>query len=154
MIGALWILLATVLFGAVLYLFHRHSEKNRADSGEEQAVVEPRPEGCCGQHIVCEKESLLTNPGEKIVYYEDEELDRYRGIAPEGYTDGQIDEFRDVLYTLKPYEISGWARSIQLRGIEFPAAIKDELIMLISESRTAAAGKSSNQVLTEQDKTK
>ena len=32
---------------------------------------------CCGQHEVCEKESLLAAVSKKIEYYDDEELDKY-----------------------------------------------------------------------------
>lgn len=137
MIGALWILLATVIFGVVLYAFHRYSPTDDSDnSGDTPPSSTDRPEGCCGQHIVCEKESLLAGVSKEIEYYEDEELDNFRGIGPDEYTDEQIEQFRDVLYTLKPEEIGGWARSIQLRKINLPAAVKDELIMLAAEARS------------------
>lgn len=136
MIGALWILLATVAFGAVLYVFHRYSPAADESSEVAPSPADSRPEGCCGQHIVCEKESLLAGVSKEIEYYEDEELDNFRGIAPDEYTDEQIEQFRDVLYTLKPEEIGGWARSIQLREINLPSAVKDELIMLAAEARS------------------
>lgn len=137
MIGALWILLATVIFGAVLYAFHRYSPTDDSDNHDDTpSSSTDRPEGCCGQHIVCEKESLLAGVSKEIEYYEDEELDNFRGIGPDEYTDEQIEQFRDVLYTLKPEEIGGWARSIQLRKINLPAAVKDELIMLAAEARS------------------
>ena len=118
--GALIILAVTVATGIILYLVQRLMP--RADVDEK--------------HIVCEKESLLAAVSSEIEYFEDEELDSYRGIAPDGYTDEQIEQFRDVLYTLRPDEIGSWARSIQLRQINLPAAVKDELIMLAAEART------------------
>ena len=39
---------------------------------------------CCGQHEVCEKESLLAAVSKKIEYYDDEELDKYIGTAATG----------------------------------------------------------------------
>ena len=117
--GALIILLALVVTGVILYIHHRLTDKN--DPTEESKPdnnAADRPEGCCGQHLVCEKESLLAGVSKDIEYYEDEELDAYRGMKPDEYTDEQIDQFRDVLYTLRPEEIGGWARSIQLRKIE------------------------------------
>ncbi len=131
MIGALWILLATVVTGLILYFFHRFG----GNKGEEETPVIVRPEGCCGQHEVCEKESLLVGVSDKVVYYEDEELDAYKGKKADEYSDKEIDQFRDILYTLKPEEIAGWARSIQLREIELPGAVHDELIMLAAEAR-------------------
>lgn len=133
--GALIILAVTVATGFILYvvqkIFPRKSDDVTADNGTDS-----RPEGCCGQHIVCEKDSLLAAVSTEIEYYEDEELDNFRGIGADDYTDEQIEQFRDVLYTLRPDEIGGWARSIQLRGINLPAAVKDELIMLAAEART------------------
>ena len=133
MTGALIILIATIAVGVVLYLWHRFDLKK--NGGMEQPIVEKRPEGCCGQHEVCEKETLLTGINPEIVYYEDEELDIYKGVNPEDYTDEQIEQFRDVLYTLKEDVVSGWARSIQLREIKFPSIIQDELLMIVLENR-------------------
>lgn len=132
MIVALWILLALILTGVVLYIHHRITDK-----GDETAAQQPenRPEGCCGQHLVCEKESLLAGVSKEIVYYEDEELDAYIGKKADEYTEEEVEQFRDVLYTLRPDEIGGWARSIQLRSIELPAAVRDELVMLAAEAR-------------------
>lgn len=133
--GALIILAVTVATGFILYvvqkIFPRKSDDVTTDNSTDS-----RPEGCCGQHIVCEKDSLLAAVSTEIEYYEDEELDNFRGIGADDYTDEQIEQFRDVLYTLRPDEIGGWARSIQLRGINLPAAVKDELIMLAAEART------------------
>lgn len=134
MTGALIILLATVVAGVVLYVWHRYDEK-RSGGEDAVAVEQERPEGCCGQHAVCEKDSLLAGVSEKIVYYEDEELDAYKGIAPDDYSDEQIEQFRDVLYTLRPDEVAGWARSIQLRQIALPSIIQDELLMIVAEAR-------------------
>ncbi len=136
--GALLILLALVVTGVILYIHHRLTDKGDSINDEQPSAGEAaRPEGCCGQHLVCEKESLLAGVSKEIEYYEDEELDAYRGISPDEYTDEQIEQFRDVLYTLRPEEIGGWARSIQLRKIELPSAVRDELVMLAAEAREA-----------------
>lgn len=137
MTPALIILAITVGVGAILYIFHRIDEKRHPEEAaqEDEAVAQ---EGCCGMHITCEKDSLATMTTE-IIYYDDEELDRYRGIAADAYEDEQIEEFRDVLLTLLPDDIAGWARSLQLRGIEMPSCVKDELLMLVSEERERRA---------------
>ena len=132
MIPALIILAVTVGFGAILFAFHRIGERRNPPT----ASPEPQPadKGCCGMHITCEKDSLAAMTTE-IVYYDDEELDAYRGTAADAYTDSQIEQFRDVLLTLLPEDIAGWARSLRLRGIELPECVKDELLMLVSEER-------------------
>ena len=60
---------------------------------------------------------------------------RFRGRAPEDYTDEETDEFRDVLYTMREEEVAGWARSLQLRGIELPEEVRDEVILIVEERR-------------------
>ena len=66
-------------------------EENSADaksfpSGEE--LGEATDDGCCGEHLVCERETLLQTNAE-IIYYDDEELDALAGIAAEDYTTEQ-----------------------------------------------------------------
>ena len=84
---------------------------------------------------MCEKESLLSAVSKGVEYYDDEDLDRFRGRAPEDYTDEETDEFRDVLYTMREEEVAGWARSLQLRGIELPEEVRDEVILIVEERR-------------------
>lgn len=91
-------------------------------------------EGCCGMHIVCEKTNLSPISAE-VVYYDDEELDRFRGRDPKSYTPEETEEFRDVLMTLLPEDVAGWSRSIQLREIALPIEVRDELLLIVSELR-------------------
>ena len=91
---------------------------------------------CCGQHEVCEKESLLAAVSREIEYYEDEELDRFRGRAGDAYLPDEIDEFREVLYTMREDEVAGWVRSLQLRQVELPDDLKDEVCMIVGELRS------------------
>lgn len=166
MLGALWILLATIAVGVILYIADRasRSKKGEKDSAESEAsasesgVAEngdrnadssqtetgkdagaPAAESseCCGLHLVCEKDSL-SPMSDEIIYYDDEELDRFIGRAPESYTAEEEEEFRDVLMTLLPQDVAGWARSITLRRIELPGEVRDELLMLVNEQRQAA----------------
>ncbi len=89
---------------------------------------------CCGQHEVCEKELLMKAATEPVEYFDDEELDRFRGRAANGYSAEEEEEFREVLYTTLTYEVGDWLRSLQLRGIELPEALRDEALMLAEES--------------------
>lgn len=90
---------------------------------------------CCGQHEVCEKESLLAAVSKEIEYYEDEELDRFRGRAGDAYLPDEIEEFREVLYTMREDEVAGWVRSLQLRDVVLPDDLKDEVCMIVGELR-------------------
>lgn len=139
------ILLSVILFvGAVLYIEHRlYLHRHANDKPVEQDSIDTQQTGeseeCCGMHITCEKDSLLAAVSKEIEYYDDEELDRFAGKVPEEYTDAEIEEFRDVLITMKPSDIAGWARSLQLRNIALPGAVRDELLMIVAEARQNVA---------------
>lgn len=135
------ILIAIVAVAAIAGLIRNHRLKQQIERGEIEAmpeVVQPDEE-CCGQHEVCEKESLLAAVSRGIEYYNDEELDAYIGTPPESYTDEQIEEFRDVMYTMQTDEVAGWVRSLQLRGIALPDELKDEVFLIVGERRENGA---------------
>ena len=118
------------------YCCHSRIQK-KIESGELKAapeIVEADAE-CCGQHEICEKESLLAAVSKKIEYYDDEELDRFRGLEGDEYEEDAVDEFREVLYTLQSEEVAGWLRSLQLRGVNLPDALKDEAFLIVGERR-------------------
>ena len=138
----MWILiialLALALVAAVAGIVGDRKLQRRVKRGELEAMPEVNPVDmeCCGQHEVCEKESLLAAVSKKIEYYDDEELDRYIGTPPDGYTAAQEDEFRDVFYTMHKEDVAGWVRSLQLRGIALPENLKDEVFLIIGERRS------------------
>ena len=94
--------------------------------------LEKEEEVCCGQHEVCEKDLMKKAVTEPAVYYEDEDLDAFRGRSSDSYTEEETEVFAEVLRTMWQSDVSGWLRSLQLRGIELPDQLKDEAIMLIN----------------------
>ena len=63
-------------------VLHNRQIQKKIESGELKAVpeiVEADAE-CCGQHEICEKESLLAAVSKKIEYYDDEELDAFAAV--------------------------------------------------------------------------
>ena len=85
---------------------------------------------CCGLHEVCEKDSLRA-AREDIEYYEDEELDRFRGRT--AFSEEEVEEFREVLYTMRTDEVAGWVRSLELRQVPLPDELKDEVLLIVGE---------------------
>ena len=136
--GAFIILFVTVAVGLLLYVYdlkwrrqHRSETPDTpSDASESDTSDSSHGEICCGRHLVCEK-SLSPEPGEKIIYYEDEELDRFAGKPDTDYTEDEEEEFREVMTTLLPADLPGWVRSLQLRGINFPLPLRDELFLLL-----------------------
>lgn len=131
------ILVGVVLFGLIAGYFYNRNIQKKIDSGElkEAPPVVTVDSECCGQHQICEKESLLAAVSKQIEYYDDEELDRFKGHPSDGYTEEEIEEFRDILYSMQEVDVAGWSRSLQLRGIELPDELKDELFLIVGERR-------------------
>ena len=109
------------------------SQEPRAKS-QEPIAKSQRPEGCCGEHLVCERETLLQTNA-RIEYYDDEELDALSGISPEDYTSAQHDAIREVFDTLRESDVPGWCRSLQLRNITLPPDIREDALMIVRERR-------------------
>ena len=135
------ILIGVVLFGMAAGWCYNRNIRKKIERGELEAAPETVTvdSECCGQHEVCEKESLLAAVSKSIEYYDDEELDAYIGTAPERYTSEEEEQFRDILYTMRDEEVAGWVRSLQLRGIALPNALKDEVYLIIGERRSGAS---------------
>lgn len=86
---------------------------------------------CCGMHAVCEK---FPPADAKPEYFDDEELDAFAGRQAESYTPEEADMFRDIMLTMLPSDYPLWAKSLEIRKIEMPAEVKEEFMMLLSES--------------------
>ena len=129
----------------VLIIFEVRARKAAKDAENEptttnEAVDTPQAtepdDGCCGEHLVCERETLLQTNA-KIEYYDDEELDQLIGIAAEDYSDEQYQMIREVFNTLQAKDVPGWVRSIQLRNIQLPLDIREEALLIVVERRKA-----------------
>lgn len=131
-------LAALVLVTLILGAIRNRSIRKRIERGELTEypdIQQVEDMECCGQHEVCEKDSLLAAVSKQIEYYDDEELDAYRGVPSDGYTPEQVEQFRDVLYTMADIEVAGWVRSLQLRAVELPDEMKDEVFLIVGERR-------------------
>lgn len=126
----LYLFLSLVSLGiiaAILTLFSKKKE------GEPDVVQSSSTScsTCSGEDPRCEQECMMEASTKDIEYYDDEELDEFKGRPAESYTDEEVEIFSEVLYTLKPGEAKGWNRSLILRGINIPNQLKDELVMMI-----------------------
>ena len=130
---------------AILIVFEiraRKEKKNNSEQDEhpttnsETTDNRNEDEGCCGEHLVCERETLLQTNA-KVEYYDDEELDTLAGIPAENYTSEQYQMIREVFDTLQGKDVPGWVRSIQLRNIQLPLDIREEALLIVVERRKA-----------------
>ena len=94
-------------------------------------TTKPTCDTCNGEDSRCEQECMMEAATKPIEYYDDEELDRFALRPSDSYTDEEAEEFREVLYTMKPDDVKGWNRSLILRGSNVPNQIKDELTLMV-----------------------
>ena len=92
---------------------------------EQEEIIAP-PADCCGAHAICEKG--LKKADQSIEYFDDEELDQFKNIPSDAYSADQIDAFREILYTIRPEEITDWLISLEKREIELPNILRQEAI--------------------------
>lgn len=105
----------------------------RQDGVEDDAVVMAAADcgTCTGDNDKCEQTCMMEASLKPVEYYDDEELDEYRGRPSGSYSDDEVEQFRDVLYTMRQDDVKGWNRSLILRGVNLPDQLKDEVVMLI-----------------------
>lgn len=101
--------------------------KEKMKTNPEKEEFSTPVSNCCGAHEVCDFDQIKADEN-RIEYYDDEELDEFKNKNENEYTNGEVEQFREVLYTLNVHEIRYWLLSIERRKIKLPA-------ILISEAR-------------------
>ena len=124
----LYLLLSLVALGLISALIGYISYQR----GDRQEIIKAQGDctSCSGSNAMCEQECTMKAATEPIEYFDDEELDTFRGRPSDSYTEEETQQFADVLETLQPNEVKPWGRSLILRGINMPDSLKDEFAML------------------------
>jgi hypothetical protein len=129
-----YICAAVLLLMFVLYWLDRF---NRTRGLNQQQAVQPQQEipagECCGKHVVCEKQKLAEARLRSAQYFDDEDLDRFKGRSSDRYTDQEVEEFRYVMYTMQQNEVREWMECLQARDIELPDELKEECYSMMNE---------------------
>ncbi|MDR1762571.1 MAG: hypothetical protein LBR64_01260 [Dysgonamonadaceae bacterium] len=83
---------------------------------------------CCGQHETCALREIVQKRARKaeVEYYDDEELDIFRGRTADSYCREETALFREVLETMLESDVPGWLESLKMRGIELPSELRIE----------------------------
>lgn len=123
------LLLCLAALGVAVAVVNRLS--SHGSDVTETVVTKPTCDTCNGDDTRCEQECMLEAASKDIEYYDDEELDRFRGRPSDCFTDEEAELFREILYTMPPREAKGWNRSLILRGVNVPDQVKDELLLMI-----------------------
>ena len=100
--------------------------------GTETPIIQSEAscDTCNGGNEKCEQLCMMEAAIKDIEYYNDEELDKFIERKADDYSEEEIEEFAEVLHTMRPDEVAGWCRSLTLRHIELPNTLKDEVIMM------------------------
>ena len=104
---------------------------SRGEIDEMPHIKQRHPDGCCGKHAVCEKDQLLEAFTQPIEYFDDEELDAYKGHEADQYSAEEIEQFEEIMTTMREDEVPSWLHSLQLRGINLPNELKDEAMLFV-----------------------
>lgn len=126
----IYLIIALVVLGLASALIGLFTQRK----GEEESLKEGVSCNTCnGENTKCEQECMMEAATKEIEYYDDEELDTYKGRAANDYSEEEVEQFAEILYTMKQEEVAGWNRSLILRGINLPDQLKDEVISFLSE---------------------
>lgn len=116
-----------VLTALIALVTSRKGEDDKIVIGEQDCAI------CDGTDSRCEMTCRLEAAVNPIEYFDDEELDAFRGRQADSYTDAEMDMFREVLYTMQPQEVKAWCRSLDLRGVALPEPLRDEVLLFMEE---------------------
>lgn len=122
-----------IVIGALAIVGTEIRERRRSKGKTDK---EPADEQCCGQHLVCERESLL-RADDTIEYYDDEELDALKGKQANDYSREETEALENVFYSLREEDVAGWCRSLQARQIELPDHLREAALLIVRERRNA-----------------
>ena len=134
----MYYILGIIIIAVITLVFIRFRKKEQTIITGVEPVNEPETEprqiasDCCGAYEICEFDESEFNE-EIITYFDDEELDELRNVRESDLTSENIDELREVLYTLRTEEIGKWLISIGRRHIHLPAILQQEARQLMTE---------------------
>ena len=123
------LLLSLLVLGVLAAVWSRVSSSG--DDDTDAIVTRPTCATCNGEDTRCEQECMMEAATREVEYYDDEELDRFKGRPSDCFTDDEAELFREILMTMPQSDVKGWNRSLILRGINVPDQIKDELLLMI-----------------------
>ena len=142
----MWILIASLVaigFVAALAGIQRNRKLAKqlangeiAEMPEVKMVLDCGADSCeLDEGKSCDLDCMTPIIKQDIDYYDDEELDAYKGKASDQYTDDETEEFRNVFYTMQEEDVPGWVKSLQQRELEIPDSLKDEVLLVLREIR-------------------
>ncbi|WP_314815111.1 hypothetical protein [Hoylesella nanceiensis] len=127
------LILSLVVLGCFAALLGLISHKR---TGKDDVILEGSGScsTCNGDDEHCIHDCILEAAVKEVEYFDDENLDAFIGRESDSYTEKEIEQFREILYTMNQKEVADWNRSLTIRGINIPNDLKDEMIMMIENN--------------------
>ncbi|MGB5989703.1 MAG: hypothetical protein WBG43_08185 [Marinifilaceae bacterium] len=123
----LYIIIGIIALIAIVIVYTLLSKPKENEKEDITKEIDP---ACCGAHEICDLDLKKLN--EEIEYFDDEELDTFISRPNDKYSEVEIDIFRDILYSLKPEEIREWITSLEIRKVNLPEPLKQEVLSLLA----------------------
>ena len=112
-----------VVLTVVLKISARHKPEAESDCDNHRC-------GTCNEAGGCGLAAVMTARNEAIAseedYFDDDELDRFKGIKANGYTAADVSEFAQVMRTMRKDEVGKWVAGLRHRGVLLPDALRNE----------------------------
>ena len=124
-----YLIIALAALGIISAIFGLLSHNK--EGGNDVIVDEGDCASCTGTNEKCEQTCMMEAATRPVEYFDDEELDRFKGRPSDQFSDEEAEVFREVLYTMRQNEVRDWTRSLTLRGIELPDQVKDEAFVMM-----------------------
>lgn len=129
--GVLPYLLYFAALAAIVVVLVRMFGRKGVDAPAVGRAADDPCKACAADPGTCLEERVVRNAVGEIEYFDDEELDRFRGRRADSYTAEEASLFADVMYTMKPEEVKDWLVSLGRRCVNLPDQLKDEAMMLM-----------------------
>lgn len=125
-------IIALLTIGAIAFII-TYLGKRPGDRIDEIVNAPADCSTCNGDNAKCEQECMMEAATKPVEYFDDEELDAFKGRSSNAYTNEEVEQFGYVMHTMRPEEVKAWGRSLALRGVQLPDQLKDEFVMLIED---------------------
>ena len=125
-------LLITLSFIALCtFLLGRYSFRKSSTKASSSPLPKSDCAACNMLTSACQDQCAAEEEQVEVVYFDDEELDRFAQRPSDAYSEAETDVFAEVLHTMRTEEVPQWLQSLKQRGINLPDELKEEVAFFL-----------------------
>lgn len=139
---SLYIFIGLIAFFIIALALSNKLQRKKGNTNVRETPAPPidvSGGGCCGMHETCRKAKQKAAQNIAVEYFDDEALDRFRDREANSYSVEEVEEFREVFYTVLDKEKGEWLRSLHLRKIAIPSQMDKEVAPYLHESNAVTS---------------